>query len=147
VSATTPPRRRFRRALIWFVLIVIAALALYTWVTLNYRYSEGERAGLLQKFSRKGWICKTHEGELAMYVVAGVAPQIWDFSVRDDAVASQLQGLVGRRVQLSYSEHPGVPTSCFADTRYFVNKVTVIDGSAVAPVVPVAPAAPPAPGL
>jgi hypothetical protein len=141
VSATTPPRRRFRRALIWFVLIVIAALTLYAWVTLNYRYSEGERAGLLQKFSRKGWICKTHEGELAMYVVAGVAPQIWEFSVRDDAVASQLQGLVGRRVQLSYSEHPGVPTNCFADTRYLVNKVTVIDGGPGAPATPAAPPA------
>ena len=146
MSATTPPRRRFRRTLIWFVLIAIAVLALYTWVTLTYRYSEGDRAGVLQKFSRKGWICKTHEGELAMFIVAGVAPQIWNFSVRDDAVASQLAAAVGHRVQLHYSEHPGIPTNCFGETRYFVNRVTLMDApppAAAAP--PAAPAAAPAP--
>jgi len=132
VSATAPPPRRFRRTLIWFVLIAIAVLALYTWVTLTYRYSEGERAGVLQKFSRKGWVCKTHEGELAMFIVAGVAPQIWYFSVRDDAVAGQLASVVGHRVQLHYSEHPGVPTNCFGDTRYFVNRVTVMDAGPAA---------------
>ena len=132
MSATAPPPRLFRRTLIWFVLIAIAVLALYTWVTLTYRYSEGERAGVLQKFSRKGWVCKTHEGELAMFIVAGVAPQIWYFSVRDDAVAGQLASVVGHRVQLHYSEHPGVPTNCFGDTRYFVNRVTVMDAGPAA---------------
>jgi hypothetical protein len=138
VSATAPTARprRFRRTFIWFVLIVVAALVLYTWGTLSYRYSEGDRAGVLQKFSRKGWVCKTHEGELAMYVVAGVAPQIWDFSVRDDAVASQLAGAVGRRVQLHYSEHPGVPTNCFAETRYFVDRLTVIDAGPAGGIAP-----------
>ena len=54
-------------------------------------------------------------------------PQLWDFSVRDKAVAEQLNKAVGRRVQLHYTEHPGIPTNCFADTRYFVDKVTITD--------------------
>jgi len=94
-----------------------------------WSYSDGERAGILQKFSHRGWLCKTQEGELAMFIVAGVAPQIWDFSVRDPVVAEQLNKAVGRRVQLHYTEHPGIPTNCFADTRYFVDRITLVDES------------------
>jgi hypothetical protein len=82
---------------------------------------------VLQKFSRKGWVCKTQEGEIAQYLVAGISPQMWLFSVRDKAVAAELDKAVGHRVQLHYTEHPGIPSSCFADTRYFVDRVTVTD--------------------
>ncbi len=119
-----PPRRGLRAVLI-VLLLAVAGAGSWTWLTLVWAYSDGERAGVLQKFSRKGWICKTQEGELAQYVVAGVSPQIWLFSVRDPAVAAQLYKAVGERVQLHYTEHPGVPSSCFADTRYFVDRVTV----------------------
>jgi hypothetical protein len=135
-------------ALLLFVLI--AGASLWTWLTLSWAYSDGVRAGVLQKFSHRGWICKTLEGELAQYVVAGVSPQIWPFSVRDPAIAAQLENIVGARVQLHYTEHPGVPSNCFADTRYFVDKVTVIEanpaqpGSAPSAPVPPASAAPPA---
>jgi hypothetical protein len=76
------------------VLLIIGGLAIlgvigWTFFTLSWAYSEGERAGILQKFSRKGWICKTWEGELALYVVGGVAPQIWNFSTRDEDVAEK----------------------------------------------------------
>ena len=109
------------------VLIFAAiGITLWSWLALAWSYSEGERAGIVQKFSRRGWVCKTYEGELAQYVVAGVAPQIWPFSVRSEAVAKQLNQLVGRQVQLHYSEHRGIPTSCFADTRYFVDRVTLV---------------------
>ena len=86
----------------------------------------GERAGVLQKFSKKGWICKTYEGEVAQYVVGGVAPQIWYFSVRDEAVAERLFKVVGQNVQLRYREHRGIPTNCFGDTPYFAESFTVI---------------------
>ena len=124
------PRRRGRRGLkvAFGTLIVIGVgLALWTWLSLAWSYSDGERAGVVQKFSRRGWVCKTYEGELAQYVVAGVAPQIWNFSVRSPAVAAQLDQLVGRQVQLHYSEHRGLPTSCFADTGYFVDRVTAVN--------------------
>jgi hypothetical protein len=117
------------------ILLFVAALGvgLWTWLTLAWAYADGERAGVLQKFTRRGWICKTQEGDLAQYVVAGISPQIWKFSVRDPAVGAQLDRLVGERVQLHYTEHPGVPTACFADTRYFVDKVTPEPGPATSP--------------
>jgi hypothetical protein len=88
--------------------------------------SEGLGAGVLQKFSRKGWICKTYEGELAMSVVPGVAPTIWDFSVRDETVVPSLNAALGKRVVLHYTEHPGLLTSCFGHTAYFVDSLGVM---------------------
>jgi hypothetical protein len=115
------------RVLVMLIVAVVAGISLWTWLTLSWAYSDGERAGVLQKFSRKGWVCKTQEGEVAQYLVAGISPQMWLFSVRDKTVAAQLDKAVGHRVQLHYTEHPGVPTSCFADTRYFVDRVIVTD--------------------
>jgi hypothetical protein len=125
-TAPRPTGRRVKKSLALVLLAVAAAIGLYTWLALTWKYSEGERAGLLQKFSRKGWICKTNEGELALYVVAGVAPEIWRFSVRDPALAQQLASYVGQRVQLHYAEHRGVPTQCFGETGYFVDRINTI---------------------
>jgi hypothetical protein len=125
-------RGGFSRWLLKFLLILVAGTALWTWMTLSWSYSDGERAGVLQKFSHRGWLCKTHEGELQQYIVAGVSPQIWEFSVRDPAVGAQLLKLVGHRVRLHYTEHVAVPTSCFADTRYFVDGVTLTEPPGVA---------------
>jgi hypothetical protein len=131
---------RGMRYLLILLLVLIGGVALWTWLTLAWSYSDGTRAGVLQKFSRRGWICKTQEGELAQYVVAGVSPQIWLFSVRDASVAAQLEKVVGAQVQLHYTEHAGVPSSCFADTRYFVDRVTTMP---INPQVPAAPGAGP----
>ena len=112
-------RGRFGRLMLILLGLVLVLGALWTWFSLSWAYSEGERAGVLQKFSKKGWICKTFEGELALYVVGGVAPQIWYFSTRDEKVAQQLSAAVGDHIRLHYTEHRGVPTSCFAETPYF----------------------------
>lgn len=120
------PRGGFGRAVLTLLVLLLAGLVAWTWFSLSWSYSEGDRAGVLQKFSRKGWICKTWEGEVAQYVVAGVAPRIWTFSVRDGGVAADVGRQVGRNVQLHYTEHIGVPTSCFGDTPYFVERVTVM---------------------
>lgn len=148
VPNSSPRRGAARRGLSYLLLLlllIVAGAGFWAWLTLGWAYSDGERAGVLQKFSRKGWVCKTHEGEIAQYLVAGISPQMWQFSVRDAAVAQQLDRAVGHRVQLHYTEHPGVPTSCFAETRYFVDRVLVTDdpsgnqsavGSNPAPVVP-----------
>jgi hypothetical protein len=123
-EATTTLRPRGRR---WpYMLVLLLALfAAYTLLALWWSYSEGERVGVLQKLSRKGWVCKTYEGELALYVVSGVAPQIWYFTVRDRKVAEQLNSVLGERVRLHYSEHRGLPSDCFGDTRYFVDSVNI----------------------
>ena len=111
------------------VLVLLAALtAGYTAFVLSFSYSSGDRAGVLQKFSRKGWICKTWEGELAMTTVPGVAPVLWQFSVRDDRVAEQVRHALGHWVIVNYTEHRGVPTSCFGETSYFVDSITVQGG-------------------
>ena len=108
------------------LLVLILGAALWTWGSLAFSYSTGDRAGVLLKFSKKGWICKTYEGQLALYVVGGVAPQIWDFSTRDEELAKKLSAAVGQQIQLHYSEHRGVPTNCFAETPYFADSFTVM---------------------
>jgi hypothetical protein len=124
------PRVRVRHRLPWIIGIAIALPALlftlYTGLALHWTYSQGSRAGVLQKFSQKGWVCKTWEGELAMTTVPGVAPTLWEFSVRDAAAAAQVNALVGRRVMLHYREHRGVPTRCFGDTQYYVDSATAL---------------------
>jgi hypothetical protein len=115
---------------LWLVLILLVfpvlVLVSYTWITLRYAYASGERAGYVQKISTKGWLCKTWEGELAMTTVPGVAPQMFLFSVRDPNTAQQIAQVTGQRVALSYEQHKGVPSSCFAETEYFVTAVRPI---------------------
>lgn len=121
-----------RRVLTIGLTAIVLVAVLWTWFTLSWSYSDGERAGVIQKFSRKGWVCKTYEGELALYIVGGVAPEIWAFSVRDKAVVEQLNSMVGERVRLHYTEHKAIPSSCFAETAYFVDRVTRVEGGAAA---------------
>jgi hypothetical protein len=109
------------------LLVLVAALAaLYTLATLRWSYSDGERVGWVQKFSKKGWICKTWEGELAMVTMPGAIPEKFYFTVRDDLVAERLNRSLGKRVALIYSEHKGIPTTCFGETGYFVSEVRVV---------------------
>lgn len=106
------------------VLILILALSAgYVWVALSWSYSKGERAGYLQKFSQKGWLCKTWEGEMQMIPAPGVLPEKFLFSVRDDAVAMQLNAAMGKKISVSYEQHKGIPTNCFGESEYFVTGV------------------------
>jgi hypothetical protein len=109
------------------VLSPALLFALWTVVVLTFSYSNGARAGYVQKFSKKGWVCKTWEGELAMVNIPGAMQQRWDFTVRDDSIARAITSSMGRRVSLTYNEHRGVPTACFGDTQYYVTGVKVLD--------------------
>lgn len=109
------------------ILLVVGLFAGYTWLTLTWSYSSGERAGYVQKFSQKGWLCKTWEGELQMIPVPGSTPEKFLFSVRDEAIAQRLNAVVGRKVTIHYEQHKGVPTSCFGETEYFVTKITRVE--------------------
>jgi len=120
-----PISKRVTVVLTAVILVPVVLFALYTWFTLNWSYSEGERAGYLQKFSRKGWICKTWEGEILLSSMPGAIPERFAFSVRDDAIAKELMAATGKRVVLSYAQHKGVPTSCFGETEHFIEKVVV----------------------
>jgi hypothetical protein len=113
-------RHKVVTTLIFVVLAPIIALVLWTAAALNYSYSTGERAGFLQKISRRGWLCKTWEGELQLTAIPGSLPEKFVFSVRSDSLAAELNKLNGQRVVLMYAQHKGLPTSCFGDTEYFV---------------------------
>jgi hypothetical protein len=116
-----------RRGVIGVVVLAVIVPALYTFVALNFSYSKGERVGFVQKLSKRGWLCKTNEGDLAMVNVAGQPAQMFSFTVRDDAVSQQIESFAGHRVELQYEEHKGVPSSCFGDTPYFVVAVKKTD--------------------
>lgn len=116
----------FKRFMLIALLVLIAGSALWTWFSLSWAYSTGEHAGVLLQFQKRGWICKTYEGQLALYVVGGVAPQLFNFSTRDEELAKKLSAAVGQQIQLHYSEHRGVPTNCFAETPYFADGFTVM---------------------
>jgi hypothetical protein len=125
------------------VLVVIGALvAAYFWAMLSWSYSAGERAGWVQKLSRKGWICKTWEGEMAMVSMPGAATEKFAFTVMDDDVVEQINKLMGRRVTLHYEQKVGLPTSCFGETRHYVTRITRVEEIPLAPgvVVPTPPA-------
>lgn len=131
-TVDAPPRRKRRRWGLWIftslVLVPLLLVGIWTAITLNYVYSTGDRAGYVQKFSKKGWLCKTWEGEIAMVTMPGTMPQIFSFTVRDERVARDIERLLGQRVSLTYEEHPGIPFRCFGETRYFVESVRAIGG-------------------
>jgi len=113
-----------RRVILFTVLGLFVALGLYLAFVLKWSYSSGERAGWIQKFSRKGWICKTWEGELIMVSLPGSLPEKFAFTVRDDDIAQRVNKAMGDRVTLHYEEHRGLPGSCFGETGYWVDAVT-----------------------
>lgn len=117
----------FLKIAIVVILMAMLGLGGWTWFSLTYNYSDGERAGYVQKLSRKGWVCKTREGELSMINYPGAAPEIFHFSVRDARMAADIDAVVGKRVALRYAQHVNVPTSCFGDTEYFITGLRVIE--------------------
>jgi hypothetical protein len=132
MSTDTPAASRWtrRRGLIVLLVVLFVPALLFgawSWITLNYSYSKGERAGYVQKISKKGWLCKTWEGDLAMANLPGTMPEIFLFSVRNDSVARLLEKNAGKRVSVSYEQHRGVPTRCFAETQYYITNVRLID--------------------
>ena len=119
---------RKRKLIIAGILVApIVLFVLYTWSALQWSYSEGERAGYVQKFSKRGWLCKTWEGELAMVSMPGTMSEKFNFTVRDDVVAEYVNQSLGKRVALSYQQHKGVPTTCFGETEYYVAAVKVVE--------------------
>ena len=127
LDAPAPPRHR-RRRWPWMVLGAVVGLpalliAAWTVIALSYSYSSGDRAGYVQKLSKKGWICKTWEGELAMVNVPGAMQERFPFTVRSDSLATVINGLMGSQVSLTYEEHRSVPGSCFGETNYYVTAV------------------------
>lgn len=126
MTTAAQPRKShwLRNSAVLLVLGIIVLFVLYALAARFFTYSSGERAGFVQKFSQKGWLCKTWEGEMAQTTQPGVPPLIWDFTVRSDSIAAAINSQVGKRVALHYRQHKGVPTTCFGETEYYVDGVS-----------------------
>ena len=124
------------------VVVIAALLAAWLWIATSWSFSTGERAGWVQKFSNKGWLCKTWEGELALVSLPGSTAEKFYFTVHNDEAARQITRYIGKRVALHYEEKVGLPTSCFGETRHFVTGVTLAEEISIGPgvVVPTPPA-------
>jgi hypothetical protein len=122
-KAKTEGKKWLKRVVIGGIVLAVIGPVLYTEASLHFSYSSGERVGFVQKLSKKGWLCKTNEGELAMVNMAGQQAEIFTFTVPDDKISQEIESYSGHRVELHYEEHRGVPSSCFGETQYFVTGV------------------------
>lgn len=118
---------RFFTYLLVFVLLIFGILYLLT----GWSFSDGERAGTVSKFSRRGYLFKTYEGVLNVGGFSGetgsLTPQFFDFSVKDDLVAKQITDAVksGQRVTLHYEEKIlRLPWN--GDTKYYITTVETV---------------------
>lgn len=120
-------KKKALKYLLLLVLLVAVIGSAYFFIVFKWSYSKGERIGYVQKFSEKGWLCKTWEGELQMLPVPGAIPEKFLFSVRDKAVVDRINSYPGRKVSLYYEQHIGIPTTCFGESEYFIVDVKTID--------------------
>ena len=134
VTEQPPKQSGFRKAMKWFVGLVITGFVLYIGIAYLLGavlvYSKGDRIGYIYKFSHKGYVFKTDEGILKTgFVNLGNTPvpnEEWGFSVADDSVAKQISGLDQRvPVKLYYKEHY-MKLFFRGDTKYFVYKMEVM---------------------
>lgn len=110
-------------------LVLLLVLGGYFYWKYFFTYSNGNRYGLLQKFSHKGNLFKTYEGELILSSVRGnanvpIASEKFFFSVSKNKVADQLMNLQGRYVTVHYKEKNGA-ISWRGESNYIVDSVTV----------------------
>lgn len=123
-------RRHWGKMTLTTILITpLLVFTIWAGLALAFTYSSGDRVGFIQKLARKGWLCKTWEGELQLSNVPGSAPTIFFFTVRSDSIAEEVRKLEGRQVSIHYSQHIGVPSRCFGDTEYFIIGVRAIEAA------------------
>lgn len=119
----------FKKVLLFFIVLFILS-CIGTYFYFNYTYSEGNRAGVLIKFSQKGYIFKTNEGELNLGSInavngSGIVNSAWPFSVTDKNIAKQLSNMEGKMIKVHYKEKiKNLPWQ--GETKYFVDSVTEV---------------------
>ena len=110
-----------RKILFIGIAVVLLGIAGYFAFAYYVPFSEGYRSGELIKFSRKGVLAKTWEGEISQGISGA---QIFSFSVEDGQkeVIQQLKDFQGKYVKVTYKERY---TTFFwwGDTKYFITKV------------------------
>ncbi|MEO8086635.1 MAG: hypothetical protein ABI763_07445 [Bacteroidota bacterium] len=115
-----------KKFLVWAIVIVVAILTFYIYWNYYNTYSEGNRSGTLQKFSKKGNVFKTYEGELIMSSIAStgnvtIASEKFLFSVTSDSLAQTLFNMEGKHVTVHYEQkRKHLPWN--GETDYFVSE-------------------------
>lgn len=127
----TPPRRRgiFMRIGCITTLVLLLGLGVFAWWRYYYTYSDGNRFGLLQKFSRRGNLFKTYEGEMILSSVKGnqgvtIASEKFFFSVTNETVAQKMAALQGENITVHY-EQKNSAAFWRGDSEYIVDSVWV----------------------
>ncbi|GAB3793232.1 hypothetical protein GCM10028819_04530 [Spirosoma humi] len=118
------------RGLLYFLLFLLVVFGVLYALT-GWSYSDGERAGTVSKFSRRGFLFKTYEGVLNVGGFSGetgsLTPQYFDFSVKDDVIAAQVTQAVktGQRVTLHYEEKI-LKFPWNGETKYYITSVEIV---------------------
>jgi hypothetical protein len=118
------------RGLLYFLLFLLVVFGVLYALT-GWSFSDGERAGTISKFSRRGYLFKTYEGVLNVGGFSGetgsLTPQYFDFSVKDEAVAKQITNAVktGQRVTLHYEEKI-LKFPWNGETKYYITGLEVV---------------------
>jgi hypothetical protein len=120
-----------KKYLIAFLLLLVIIFSAWVYWKYYFTYSEGNRSGLLQKFSYKGNIFKTYEGELILnsLVINGIAPvssEKFYFSVESKTLGERMKNYEGKRVVLQYKEKKGV-LFWRGDSNYIVDSVRLVE--------------------
>lgn len=134
LNQTKPSRwtgvvKKTKKVFRWTVYALAIILVSFVYFKYFFTYSEGYRAGLLQKFSNKGVIFKTYEGELILSSVSStsnvaLASEKFQFSVLKKDVSPMFDTLQGRNVIVHYIEKKGI-VPWRGDSRYIVDSIAV----------------------
>lgn len=123
-------KKKAKKVFYLIVTLIVIILGIFVSWKYFYTYSSGYRAGLLQKFSHKGNIIKTYEGEMILSSVSGnmnvvIASEKFLFSVTNAKLASQLDTIQGQMVIVHYNQKNGV-LFWHGDSEYLVDSVKLI---------------------
>lgn len=130
VSKWHNAKRKIRKVLWSIVALIVIFSGLFIYGKYFYTFSEGYRAGLLQKFSNKGNLIKTYEGEMVLSSVTAnqnvaIASEKFFFSVTSKSLASQLDTIQGQMVIVHYRQKHGA-LFWNGDSEYIVDSVKQI---------------------
>jgi len=130
-SRTSVIKKKIKKYLYIAFALFILIIGIWIYFSYFFTYSDGYRAGMLQKFSRKGNIFKTYEGEMILSSVqsnknVALASEKFIFSVSDKNLALQLDSLQGKNVVVHYSEKNNT-LPWRGESTYVVNSVKLSD--------------------
>jgi hypothetical protein len=128
-EAWTGMVKKTKKVFKWVITLLVIFLCGFVYWKYFYIYSEGYRAGLLQKFSNKGTFIKTYEGEMILSSVAStkdvaLASEKFQFTLINKTLVRQFDTLQGMNVIVHYKQMNGT-VFWRGDSKYLVDSVKV----------------------